>query len=235
MSARTAPTRGTPSVRVVATPGRPSRVLLRACATFGLAVRRARDTAALDTGRLGVRLDHDSGRGGLTLIVGPSGSGKSTLLRVLARRARRRGTPVVRAVAITPARARRPLVDLISGSLAERLRTLSAAGLGEAMLLARPVRELSDGERARASLALAMSHAHRARRCTLIVDEFTSGLDAPTARSLAVSLSRWAGRNPRVRTVAASSREELAEWTAAPRIIRTSLGGAMPWGNSSKG
>ncbi len=224
MSARAAPGRKAPSVRIVSTPGRPSRVLLRACATFGLAVRRARSTAALDTRRLAARLDHDSRRGGLTLIVGPSGSGKSTLLRALARRVRRRGTPVVRAVAITPARTMRPLIDLIPGSLTERLRTLGAAGLGEAMLLARPVRELSDGERARASIALAMSRALRTPRCILLIDEFTSGLDGPTARSLAASLSRWAGRNPRVCIVAASSREDLAAWIGAACIVRTSLG-----------
>lgn len=95
------------------------------------------------------------------------------------------------------------------------LGCLVAAGLAEAGLMLLSVRRLSAGQRARHTLALAMYLCHllaeRSRHTAgngpppplLIIDEFGTGLDAPTAISLAISLRRWCA-TVAVRTVVAT-------------------------------
>jgi len=209
-------------VRIVSTPRRPGERLLRACALFGLAVERAGSgDHARRAARTAASLDRAARTGGLTLLVGPSGAGKSSAMRALAARLRGRGEPIIAWPRVPASRERGPLVELLPGPLAGRLRTLGEAGLAEAALLARPVNQLSEGERSRACLALAMHRASRpgARR-TLLIDEFTSGLDSATAGSVAISLARWCARSPRVRVIAATSREELAGWIKNATVVR---------------
>jgi ABC-type ATPase with predicted acetyltransferase domain len=98
--------------------------------------------------------------GDVVFITGPSGSGKSVLLRNLAQAIQ--GTRIVDLTAIreadaaTNAAARRPVIDLMGGPLEQALRLLSAAGLADAFLLLRTPQELSDGQRYRLRLALAL-------------------------------------------------------------------------------
>ncbi len=217
---------GRASVRIVTTARRPSATLLRACARFGLAVRRGRGADGMHDGRArrgAAALDALAVAGGLTLLLGPSGSGKTTALRALAARVRRR-----RGAIVAPSDSRRAkpcaLIDLLPGPLDERLGVLASAGLGEAARLARRVGELSEGERARARLAMAMARcarlAARGRPCTLLIDEFTSGLDRATAVSLCASLARWCARHRAVRAIGASSREDLAGTIRGASVVR---------------
>lgn len=215
------------AVRVVRVRGRPRRRVLMACAMFGVALRRGRGVGEHQRAaeRAAGWIDRRARGGRLTLIVGPSGSGKSTILRALSRRVRRRGVRVVSTRAIPRRALRRALVELVPGTIAERLGVLSAAGLGEAMVLAREVGELSEGQRARAVLAAALARAERMGPCTLLIDEFTSGLDAATARSVAASLARWAARARDVRVVAAGSRDELARGAGGALVVGTASEG----------
>ncbi len=95
--------------------------------------------------------------GAVTLILGTSGAGKSTLLRAAAERARDLGVAVVNPETI---RLRdRPAVELVrlGRTTDDALAALSDAGLAEASLVVRRPSQMSDGQRARLRLAVALS------------------------------------------------------------------------------
>jgi len=128
-------------------------------------------------------------------IGGPSGAGKSRMLRAMADRL---GAQGVSAKARALAGSDRAIVDLMPGSTGEAVRDLARGGLADPALLGRQPRELSTGEMARFSLALAMAKARRVAQrtggATLLVDEFGSTLDPALARNLGLALRRWVVR-----------------------------------------
>jgi hypothetical protein len=90
------------------------------------------------------------------------------------------------------------------------LTALAHAGLAEAGPLLRTPGELSDGQRHR--LALAQAIASRARR-PILIDEFTSCLDRPTAMAVCTTLARWARRNRRS-VIVATAHDDVLAWLA---------------------
>ncbi len=199
--------------RVVETSLRPGRSMLSACAAFGVAVRRVpvgrrggADRLA-SAARAVAELDATLPAGGIALIAGPSGAGKSTVLGGWCRRVRG-GSGGACEVRASATRSEGSVIDALRGPVRGRLAILSSAGLAEATLLARRVRELSEGQRFRLELAVAMQRAlkgsgRRAGVATLFVDEFAASLDRATARSVC-AMARWARREKRVRLVAAT-------------------------------
>lgn len=214
-------------MRYVHVSRRPTARLCRALAAFGLspARRAARARPAPDCDWL-VRLQP----GQLALITGPSGSGKSTLLNAAGEQARTLGWRT-----LTPPHAgahsgpdggpNRPVIDLLRGPLAECIASLARAGLGEPALFARTPRELSEGERFRLRLALALHEAQGdpASEPLLLIDEFASALDRVTARTLCLCLRRWAARH-RVRVVCATAHDDVAPWLAPDLHLALTLG-----------
>lgn len=232
-----------PPLPTLVLPAVPTRRALRTCALFGLGVRVGEDDAGADHAeRDGARLaallasrgaapGHE---GAVALVTGPSGSGKSRLARALGRRvAADAGSVCVRpprAIESMPAphgTADSP-VDRIKGDLTRALGVLSAAGLADAHALATPTRVLSDGQRQRLALAIAMDRAERllalGRRVTLIADEFAMTLDAHTAQSVAHAAARWA-RRVGCTLVAAAAREHLDDHLRPDITVRCALGG----------
>ncbi|VAX40519.1 hypothetical protein MNBD_PLANCTO03-1152 [hydrothermal vent metagenome] len=199
--------------------GPASERLLRALAPFGLVVQRVPRQSASASSSCVLRVDQaEINRllamppGSIALLTGPSGCGKSMLLRATASAMRARGGRVVDASALLArAVADRPIIDLFSGSLVRSLRLLSAAGLGEAMLWARSAAELSDGQRARLGMALAMARVTRGRETLMLIDECCSTLDRVSARCVARTLRRWCSRQGRVRVLCATAHDDLAE------------------------
>jgi ABC-type ATPase with predicted acetyltransferase domain len=210
-------------MRYVHVSRRPTARLCRALAAFGLAPARrpARARAAPDCDWL-ARLQP----GQVALLTGPSGSGKSTLLLAAAAHAR-----VLHWRALTPPRAGpetgpgRPVIDLLRGPLAECIASLARAGLGEPALFARTPRELSEGERFRLRLALALHEAQAdpGSEPLLLIDEFASTLDRVTARTLCLCLKRWAARHL-VRVVCATAHDDVAPWLAPDLHFALTLG-----------
>lgn len=198
-------------MRTIDTVSSPSPALLRACAIFGLGVRRR--AGARRSTPLAPALLRAIAHSRLTLVTGASGSGKSALGAAIARRLRARGRAVVSAA--LPRDVRRALIDSLPRRHA--LRSLAAAGLADATLLARPVGLLSEGERARLGLARAIAAASSRparRRVTILADEFASTLDRATARGVCLTLARWArsaaAANRRV--VCITAHDDVLEW-----------------------
>jgi uncharacterized protein len=139
--------------------------------------------------------------GRIVFITGQSGSGKSTLLRILRRHVRPHvdlGRIRLRPRRLLPEQFHRPLDDA--------LRYLSIAGLADAYLFLRTPEELSDGQRHRLRLALALSR----RAAVVFADEFLGNLDRVTARILAHNVRRYADRFDTA-FVLASTRDDVID------------------------
>jgi uncharacterized protein len=225
------------SLRIINVSSPPTPRLLRACAAFGLALRRSAKPGGPRRARDARRILRGLALGQVALITGPSGGGKSSLLEDIGRQAARRREPVLPLP--LPSREA-PIIDLIPGPLAHAIAVLARAGLADATLLARTPSRLSEGERFRLRLALAMASIHRAAasrgdrtgraRCgvTLLIDEFASMLDRTTARCLCLALRRWLDRagSEGVRVVVATAHHDVARWLEPEWTVVVPLGGA---------
>jgi ABC-type ATPase with predicted acetyltransferase domain len=159
--------------------------------------------------------------GQIVLITGPSGAGKSSLLRAL------RGVVSSDVDWIDLNRVEppdRPLVDCfgLKCPLEEALSLLARVGLSEAWTYLRTPEELSDGQRWRLRLALAMWKAQNEPKIQqnplLVADEFAALLDRVTAavvahalrRSVSASIASAAARAP-LRAIVATSHDDLID------------------------
>jgi len=164
----------------------------------------------------------------ILLITGPSGAGKSTLLREY----RRRIPPRLRIELQHLVLLRKPIIELFDElSLEEALLLLSRMGLAEAHSYRLPPAMLSDGQRWRLRLAMALYLAqHRPKpaggprdagaAACILADEFAGLLDRVTGTIVANMLRRAVDGQPGLRAIVASSRDDLAA-ALRPDVIVT--------------
>jgi len=191
----------------VATPTRVSREALRALAGFGLVARQS-EHSEIKIKMPSASLLEAIRSSYVVLIAGASGAGKSCLLRGIERAMRSDARTRVHVVdhCSIEGQTQRAIIDLLDGSLDQRLATLASAGLGEPKLWAMPPACLSMGERSRLILALAM---HRARAGDVVIaDEFCSMLDRTNAYSIARTIRRWAVRL-KITLIVATAHEDM--------------------------
>jgi len=196
----------------------PTDRMIQVAEMFGIGLDESYEVALYRDLALDVR------GGDVVYVTGPSGSGKSVLLARLARAVRDALPDGGHVVDLAAVRARddRPVIDLVGGPLEGALRLLSAAGLADAFLLLRRARELSDGQRYRLRLALALDAllAQPSRRPTLrllVADEFCSTLDRLCARAVAYRVRRLADAHG-LTVLAASAHDDLVE-DLAPDVL----------------
>jgi ABC-type ATPase with predicted acetyltransferase domain len=178
--------------------------------------------------------------GTITLIAGPSGAGKSTLLRA-ARDAHANRRWIDLATIAAPAPGDAPIVDCFGDlTLRDVLALLARVGLGEAWTYLRTPAELSEGQRWRFRLAMALHAASRAPRRAperhgdarqaeddrpiIACDEFAAVLDRVTAIVVAHRLRRAIDALPHAAAVVATSHEDIEPALAAEVIVRCDFG-----------
>lgn len=216
----------------------PTARMFEVAEMFGIGLDESYEVTLYD------RLVLDVRPGDVVYVTGPSGSGKSVLLANLTRAVRDAVPDGGRAVDLASVHAApgRPVIDLMRGSLGQALRLLSAAGLADAFLLLRQPHELSDGQRYRLRLALALDAllagpasakatadkpgSDEVRRSLgeggepwriLVADEFCSTLDRLSARAVAYRVRRLADAHG-LTVLAASAHDDLTE-DLAPDVL----------------
>ncbi len=207
--------------RVVHITHEPSERLLRACSIFGVGVTRRtqEERARLRCARACAReLDGALGMGSVALVVGASGAGKSTIADALETRTRS-----VRAGCSGLAWWSGSVVDQFRCGLDRTLSLLARCGLSDATILARTPDELSAGQQARLSLALALERAEPGM--TIIADEFCATLDRTTARGVARSVATTIRRDGLVRLVAVTAHDDLFGWMQPNVLVTCPFGG----------
>jgi uncharacterized protein len=168
--------------------------------------------------------------GEIVLITGPSGAGKSSLLRAI--RAITRGG-AVRWINLDRIhiRSHRAVVDVFGrASLRRVLEQLSRVGLAEVWTYLRKPHELSEGQRWRLKLAIALMRARYRRsrskrdspRAVIVCDEFAALLDRVTACVVAHTLRRAIGADRSA--LVATSHEDLIRALRPDVIVRCDFG-----------
>lgn len=145
---------------------------------FGINFEQGRHVIADD-------LDFDLQPGNVVAFTGASGSGKSSLLRTVVNELRDSATVIDLDDVVL---GDRPLVDALPGSVESAMRLLSQCGLGEAHLMLRTPAELSQGQRYRFRLALAIAE----QPDWIVADEFTATLDRTLAKVVSFGIQRHA-------------------------------------------
>jgi hypothetical protein len=136
----------------------------------------------------------------VVLFSGESGSGKSSLMRAAANQLQ--GVVNLSDIQFTDD----ILIDQLGLSFEASMSLLSTCGLSEARLMLRTPLELSDGQRYRFALAMAMAQ----QPDWIVADEFAAMLDRTLAKVLAVNLRKYADRTS-TGFLLATTHEDLLE------------------------
>jgi ABC-type ATPase with predicted acetyltransferase domain len=139
--------------------------------------------------------------GDIVYITGPSGAGKSVLLSQLEK-------TIADSNRINLSQIELPndktLIDCINGDLLTSLKLLSLAGLNDVFCILNQPSNLSDGQKYRFRLAMALA----AKKKFVFADEFCSNLDRITAAVIAFNVHKFAKRTT-TSFILASSHEDL--------------------------
>ncbi len=170
------------------------------CRMFGLTARQLREHGLRHNCRLRIKA------GDIVYITGPSGAGKSVLLKEL-----QKHIPLAKRVNLDriPLPADKAVIDLMPANLEilQALKLLTTAGLSDVYCILNQPAKLSEGEKYRYRLAMAMG----AGKEFVFADEFCCGLDRITASVIAYNISRFAKETGVTFILAASTDDILAD------------------------
>jgi hypothetical protein len=176
------------------------------CRTFGLTADRLTERTVTHTCQVEIN------DGDIVYITGPSGSGKTILLNELAESVPASERVCLGEIELT---AGKTLIDCIDGNLYTSLSLLSTAGLSDVFCMLSQPTELSDGQKYRFRLAVALATGKK----FIFADEFCSNLDRISAATISYNVHKFAKRNG-VTFVLASSHDDIL-LDLAPDVLIT--------------
>jgi ABC-type ATPase with predicted acetyltransferase domain len=174
---------------------------------FGLTADRLAERSVIHNCRLEIN------DGDIVYITGPSGAGKSVLLREL-----EKSIPASNRVNLARIKLPRDkaLVDCIDGDLLTGLRMLSTAGLNDCFCILNQPAYLSEGQKYRFRLAMALV----AEKKFVFADEFCSELDRITAAVIAYNIHKFARRTGTTFILASSHEDILLDLSPDVLVVK---------------
>jgi ABC-type ATPase with predicted acetyltransferase domain len=167
----------------------------------------------------GVNCQVEINDGDVVYITGPSGAGKSVLLREL-----ERAIPAserVNLARVKPAKDK-SLIDCVAdGDVLGALRLLSVAGLSDVFCIVNEVRNLSDGQKWRLRLTMALA----AEKKFIFADEFCCELDRISSAVISYNIQRHAKREGVTFILAGASEDILGDLQPDVLVVKELSGG----------
>jgi len=152
-------------------------------------------------------------KGDIVYITGPSGSGKSVILKELEKTISACDRINLEQIELACDRA---VIDCIEADYLQSLRILNTAGLNDVFcVLNRPV-HLSDGQKWRFRLAMAMA----SKAEFIFADEFCSQLDRITAAVISCNIQRYAKKHKVTFILAGAAEDILADLAADVLVVK---------------
>jgi ABC-type ATPase with predicted acetyltransferase domain len=215
--------------------GQISEKAAQVCRMFGLTADRLAERSVRHNCQVEIN------DGDIVYITGPSGAGKSIVLNELAKSvpaqdmvsldqiqladsaeaaAPRPVELVAKPQAAKTGPTEKTLIDYVDGDFVTSLRTLSTAGLGDVFcILSRPA-NLSDGQKYRFRLAMALATGKK----FVFADEFCSNLDRITAAVISYNVHKFAKRNGVTFILASSHKDILLDLAPDVLIVKELCG-----------
>ena len=178
---------------------------------FGLTADRLTETSTTINCRLEIN------DGDIVYITGPSGAGKSILLGEL-----EKSIPASDKVNVNKIKLpdNKSVIDCIDGDFLQALKLLSITGLNDVFCVLNQPANLSDGQKYRFRLAMALASEKK----FIFADEFCSELDRITAAVISYNIQRHAKRTG-VIFILASSHEDILLDLAPDVLVAKELSG----------
>jgi len=174
---------------------------------FGLTVERLTETSAT------VNCQLEINDGDIVYITGPSGAGKSILLKELEEAVAESDKVNLDQIELPSDKS---LIDCIEGDFLQALKLLSIAGLNDVFCVLNEPSLLSDGQKYRFRLAMALAAGKR----IVFADEFCSNLDRITAAVISHNIYKFAKRTGVTFILATSHEDVLLDLTPDVVIIK---------------
>ena len=178
---------------------------------FGLTSDRLSEKSVIHN----CQLEIDSGD--VVYITGPSGSGKSVLLRELEKAVSACEKMSLSEIEFPKGQA---VIDCIDGDFLASLKVLSTAGLNDCLCVLNQASHLSDGQKYRLRLAMALGSGKK----FIFADEFCSHLDRITAAVISYNVRKFANQTG-VTFVLASSHDDIVADLAPDVLVVKELSG----------
>ncbi len=169
----------------------------RLCELFGLTADFLRERTREFNCRINIK------KGDIVYITGPSGAGKSVLLDGLEQKLPREKRINLSQIELSQEKS---VLDCIDLDLTRSLEILNTAGLSEVFCILNRPAYLSNGQKERFRLAMALASEKK----IIIADEFCSQLDRITAACVCYNVRRFATRFGRT-FLLAGCREDIID------------------------
>jgi ABC-type ATPase with predicted acetyltransferase domain len=181
------------------------------CRMFGLTIDRLKDQQKVHSCKIDIQ------PGDIIYLTGPSGSGKSVLLRELENAIDPKERININEIELPHDKT---VIDCFGMGLLSSLQILSIAGLCDCFCILNQPSNLSDGEKFRFRMAMAMAQEKK----YVFADEFSSELDRITACSISYKLRKFAKRTGMILILASSHQDILADLVPDILVTRESSG-----------